>query len=71
MIAAKHRTIGHIDFRSAIGFHLHTDNVAGVDNRDTEVDKIYPCLTFLHLYWNRRPLPEQRPSLFTWLERIR
>ena len=31
MIAAKHRTIGHIDFRSAIGFHLHTDNVAGVD----------------------------------------
>ena len=39
MIAAKHRTIGHIDFRSAIGFHFHTDNVAGVDNRDTEVDK--------------------------------
>ena len=38
MIAAKHRTIGHIDFRSAIGFHLHTDNVAGVNNRDTEVD---------------------------------
>lgn len=37
MIAAKHRTIGHIDFRSAIGFHLHTDNVAGVDNRDTKV----------------------------------
>ena len=42
MIAAKHRTIGHIDFRSAIGFHLHTDNVAGVDNRDTKVDKSAP-----------------------------
>ena len=42
MIAAKHRTIGHIDFRSAIGFHFHTDNVAGVDNRDTEVDKSAP-----------------------------
>ena len=39
MIAAKHRTIGHIDFRSAIGFHLHTDNVAVVNIGYTEVYK--------------------------------